>query len=79
MRSYFRTDVNRALLSAINHRTCAPCLPGRVTEAHRLERRDNEQASWGTHAANKLALMDEWPLLILGQCGGGSSGSVGFN
>ena len=48
-----------------------------VTEAQPPDTETMSRPPGGSSAANKLALMDQWPLLIPGKCGGGISGWCG--
>lgn len=80
MRSYFRTDVNRALLSVLRIIKHMPHAWQAVTDAQAPEHRHSEPASWGnSHAANKLALMDQWPWLILANVEVGAQAGVECN
>ena len=55
MRSYFRTDVNRALLSMLRIIKHMPHACQAVTEAQPPEHRDNEPASWGLFCCKQIS------------------------
>ena len=53
--SYFRTDVNRALLSMLRIIKHMPHACQAVTEAQAPEHRDNEPASWGLFCCKQIS------------------------
>lgn len=55
MRSYFRTDVNRALLSMLRIIKHTPHACQAVTEAQTPGHRDNEPASWGLSRRKQIS------------------------